>query len=388
MFSFLAKIFIKNREDYSSPSVRRAYGMLSGIMGIALNILLFAGKFLAGTLSGSIAITADAFNNLSDAGSSLITFLGFRFAGMKADRDHPFGHGRIEYIAGFSISILVIVMAIELGKTSIEKIISPSPVESGTLAVVILVLSILVKLYMFLYNRVYGARVSSSSMRVTATDSLSDAASTAVVLAAIIVSKVSGVNIDGWCGVLVAIVVLLAGLGAAKDTITSLIGGAPDPELVESIKDITMSYDDIVGIHDLVIHDYGLGRLIISLHAEVPCDIDMMKIHDVIDRIEHELSSRLGCEAVIHMDPIDANNTRVIETRRIVDGMVGSIFPGMTIHDFRMVSGHTHSNLIFDVLAPSGCPLGDEDIKGRVQELIREKWPVYNCVIKIDRSYI
>lgn len=362
--------------------------MLSGIFGISLNILLFAGKFLAGTLSGSIAITADAFNNLSDAGSSLITFLGFRFAGMKADRDHPFGHGRIEYIAGFSISILVIVMAIELAKTSIEKIISPSPVDSAPLAIIILALSIILKLYMFIYNRVYGNRVASSSMRVTATDSLSDAVSTAVVLVSIIVSKVSGVNIDGWCGILVALAVLAAGIGAAKDTITSLIGGAPDPELVENIKNITMSYDDVVGIHDLVIHDYGLGRLIISLHAEVPCDIDMMKIHDVIDRIEHELSLRLGCEAVIHMDPIDTNNTRVIETRRIVDGIVGSVFPGMTIHDFRMVSGHTHSNLIFDVLAPSDCSLSDADIKNRVQELVREKWPAYNCIIKVDKSYI
>lgn len=388
MFSLLAKRFIKNSSDYTSPDVCRSYGMLSGIFGIFLNIVLFAIKFLAGTLSGSIAITADAINNLSDAGSSLITFFGFKFAGMKADKDHPFGHGRIEYIAGLSISVIVIVMGIELGKSSIEKIISPSPVDSGLLPIIILAVSIIIKLYMFIYNRSYGKKINSSSMRATATDSLSDAASTSVVLISILISKAFSVNIDGWCGILVALLVLYAGYSSGKDTLTSLIGAPPEKEFVKDIKDITMSYDDVVGIHDLVVHDYGMGRRIISLHAEVPCTIDMLVIHDVIDRIEKELSDKLNCEAVIHMDPIDVNNELVSNTREQLIPIVKSVNEKLTIHDFRMVSGTTHTNLIFDVVAPFDCTLNDEQIVLEIQERVREKWPTYNCVIKIDKLYI
>ena len=388
MFSLLAGRLIPNRTDYQDPAVRRSYGMLSGALGIVLNLLLCAGKFCAGLLSGSIAITADAFNNLSDAGSSLITLLGCRLAGKKADRGHPFGYGRMETIAGFVIALLVILMGVELGRTSIEKILHPQPVEAGALAVAILIASIAVKLYMFCYNRAYGRRVDSAAMRVTATDSLSDAGSTAVVLAAMVVGRVWNINIDGWCGVFVAAVVLLAGLSAARDTVGTLLGGAPDPELVRQIETIVLSYPEIHGIHDLVVHDYGLGRLLISLHAEVPCDGDILKIHDAIDRAERELGEKLGCEAVIHMDPIDTNDTAVTETRHAVEGLAREIDPQLTIHDFRMVPGETHTNLIFDAVIPPDYRAGEEALRRAIQEKVCRCWPEYRCVIRVDQSYL
>lgn len=388
MFSLLVRRCIPNSTDSHDPEVRRRCGMLSGLVGIVLNLLLCTGKFLAGLLSDSIAITADAFNNLSDAGSSLITFLGCRLAGKKPDREHPFGYGRMETIAGFVVALLVILMGLELGKSSVEKIMHPAPVQSGALVVGILIASILVKLYMFLYNRSYGRKMDSSAMRVTATDSLSDAASTAVVLASVLVSRLTGWNIDGWCGVLVAVAVLWAGCGAAKDTISALLGGPPDPALVKQIEEIVLSYDEIHGIHDLVIHDYGLGRLLISLHAEVPADENVLTLHDAIDRAELELADRLGCEAVIHMDPIDTNDDAVNEKRHQVEAVIREIDPNVTIHDFRMVPGDTHTNLIFDAVVPPEFDRSADELRRDIETRVREKWPDCQCVIHMDRSYL
>lgn len=388
MFSLLVRRLIPNSANSHDPEVRRRCGMLSGLLGIVLNLLLCTGKFLAGLLSGSIAIVADAFNNLSDAGSSLITFLGCRLAGKKPDREHPFGYGRMETIAGFVVALLVILMGLELGKSSVEKILHPAPVQSGALVLGILIASILVKLYMFLYNRSYGRRMDSSAMRVTATDSLSDAASTAVVLAALLVNRLTGWNIDGWCGILVAAAVLWAGCGAAKDTISALLGGPPDPALVKQIEEIVLSYDEIHGIHDLVIHDYGLGRLLISLHAEVPSDENVLTLHDAIDRAELELADKLGCEAVIHMDPIDTNDDAVNEKRRQVEAVIREIDPNVTIHDFRMVPGDTHTNLIFDAVVPPEFDRSADELRQDIITRVQAKWPDCQCVIHMDRSYL
>ena len=388
MFSLLVRRLIPNSADCHDPEVRRRCGMLSGLVGIALNLLLCAGKFLAGLLSGSIAITADAFNNLSDAGSSLITFFGCRLAGRKPDREHPFGYGRMETIAGFVVALLVVLMGLELGKSSVEKILHPDTVQSGPVVVGILLASILVKLYMFAYNRSYGKKMDSAAMRVTATDSLSDVASTSAVLASVLVSRLTGWNIDGWCGILVAAAVFWAGCGAAKDTISTLLGGPPDPALVKQIEDIVLSYGEIHGIHDLVVHDYGLGRLLVSLHAEVPADENVLTLHDAIDRAELELADKLGCEAVIHMDPIDTNDDAVNEKRRQLEDLIREIAPDVTIHDFRMVPGDTHTNLIFDAVVPPEFDRSADELHRDIEARVQDKWPECRCVIHMDRSYL
>ncbi len=386
MIEFLAKKWIHNREDVRDPEVRRRYGVLCSLTGICLNIFLFLGKYLAGVLSGSIAIMADAVNNLSDAGSSLITLIGFKFAGMKPDQEHPFGHGRIEYLSGLAVAAAIMLMGVELGRSSIEKIRNPEAVETGALSIGILVVSVGVKLYMSHYNRSIGKKISSSAMKATATDSLSDAVATTVVLLSMLILKFTGINVDGWCGVLVALFILYAGYGAARDTLDPLLGQRPDPELIEEIQRITLSHPEILGIHDLVVHDYGPGRVMISLHGEVSGDGDIFELHDVIDCIEKELKEKLGCEAVIHMDPIETNNETVRRTREEVAHMAALVNPEMTIHDFRMVTGSTHTNLIFDIVIPFGEKRTDEEIREEISRRIREKWKTYCAVISVDHG--
>ncbi len=388
MFSLLANIFIKDKDNVRDAGVRRSYGMLSGILGIALNIILFVGKYIAGVLSSSIAITADAFNNLSDAGSSLVTFIGFRFSGMKPDKDHPFGHGRIEYISAFVVSLVIILMGFELGKESVQKVISPSPVETGLLPVIILVCSVLVKLYMYYYNHRYGTKLESSVMKATSIDSLSDSLATTVVLASMLVAYLFKVNVDGWCGIIVALFILYAGFSTAKETIGELLGKAPSKELVDQIESIVMSHDEIIGIHDLVVHDYGPGRLIISLHGEVSSDGDLLHMHDAIDHIEYELNEKLNCESIIHMDPIDCNDENVVKMRQSVTDFVHSIDPRITVHDFRMVSGPTHTNLIFDVVVPYGFTKTDAELKKQIQDMVSQRWENHFCVITVDQPYV
>jgi cation diffusion facilitator family transporter len=387
MITILSSLFIKNRDQVGDGNVRRAYGMLCSIVGIALNVCLFAGKYLAGVISGSIAITADAFNNLSDAGSSFISLVGFKFSGMKADADHPFGHGRIEYVSGFGVSMIIILMGFELLKTSVGKIFHPEPVETSALAVGILIVSICVKAYMFFYNRSVGTKIQSETMKVTAMDSMSDSIATTAVLVSMGIAYVTGVNVDGWCGCLVACFVLYAGYGAAKDTLNPLLGEAPSKEFVDEIKSIVLAHPEILGIHDLVVHDYGPGRSMISLHGEVSGDSDIFEIHDVIDRIEKELKRKLGCEAVIHMDPIVVNNEKINETKKEIVEMIRENFPGVTIHDFRMVQGPTHTNLIFDAVVPFQYGKTNEEVKKGIAKLITEKWSNYYAVIQAEQSY-
>ena len=378
MIKFLIKRLIKNSDNVKDPAVRRMYGTLCSSVGIGLNICLFAGKYLAGVLSGSIAIMADAFNNLSDAGSSLITLIGFKFAGMKPDAEHPFGHGRIEYISGLAVSAAIILMGVELAKSSVSKIISPSPVDMSMMSIAILAVSVCVKLYMCSYNRFVGKQIDSAAMNATAIDSLSDAVATSVVLLAMLVLKFTGLNVDGWCGAMVALFILYAGYSAAKDTLSPLLGQPPEEELISQIRDITLSHQEIVGIHDLVGHDYGPGRLMISLHGEVPG----------IDQAEKELNDKLGCDAVIHMDPIATDDEEVNITRRSVAELCKDIHEDLSIHDFRMVKGPTHTNLIFDVVIPFALKLSDKEVTDEIRKRISQKWDNYYAVIEVDHSYV
>lgn len=387
MIRILSGIFIKNRHDYNNPIVRKAYGVLTGIVGIVLNIILCAAKFVAGILSGSISVIADAFNNLSDAGSSLISLIGFHLADMKPDSDHPFGHGRMEYISGLVVSMLILVMGFELGKSSVQKIISPQPIETDMVTIIILVVAILVKLYMHLYNRSYGNRINSSAMKATAIDSLSDVVATTVVLASVLVSKFTGFNIDGYTGVLVALFIFYAGIRSIKETIDPLLGQAPDPDFVKQIRDVVEEYPDIVGIHDLIVHDYGPGRRIVSLHGEVSEKGNMVELHDIIDRCERDISERLNCLVTIHMDPISINDARVDGMKQLILAKIHEHNSKITIHDFRIVDGPSHTNIIFDAVMPNDYKGNEKQLRKRFEEIIDEL--PGNCVgvITIDRQF-
>ena len=388
MISVLAKWLIPNREQVEDGAVRRAWGALCGFVGIGLNILLFAGKLAAGTLSGSIAITADAFNNLSDAGSSVVTLLGFRLAGKKPDAGHPFGHGRLEYVSSLIVAGLILLMGAELAKSSVDKILHPEAVTFSWLAAGILLASIGVKLYMYLYNRAVGKKIKSAAMSATAADSLSDTAATSAVLLAMVIGKLTDVQLDGWVGLVVALFILWSAVQAARDTISPLLGQAPDPMLVKEIESLVMAHDTVVGIHDLVVHDYGPGRCIISLHAEVPADEQVLELHDVIDNIEEELAQKLHCEAVIHMDPVVVGDPTVTALHQQVAALVKTIDPRITIHDFRMVPGQTHTNLIFDAVIPFDERLTRQQVADRIRQMVSEMEGDYRAVVKVENSYV
>lgn len=386
MVELLAKFFIKDTKE-ESPEARQAYGVLCGSVGIFFNIILALGKFIAGLLSGSIAIMADAANNLSDAGSSLIVLFGFKLAGQKPDTDHPFGHGRVEYISGLLVSMLIIYMAFELLKSSVDSIIHPGEITFEPVILVILIASILVKFYMFLYNRKFGKRIHSEAMMATAMDSLSDMGATSVVLISMLVSYYTDVQIDGICGVLVALLIFYAGFNSAKETINPLLGQPPEPEFVQRIEELVLAEENITGIHDLIVHNYGPGRVMISLHAEVPADGDILALHDMIDNVEHRLKSELHCAAVIHMDPVSTKDEETLELKQVVTNIVKELDPVLSIHDFRVVKGPTHTNLIFDMVVPFDFPMSDVDVADKVQNKIWKYNPVYFAVIEIDKAY-
>lgn len=388
MVNLLARIFIPDCKNYTDKTVREKYGILCALVGILLNVLLFAFKFAAGTLSGSIAVTADAFNNLSDAGSSVITLLGFRLAAQKPDSEHPFGHGRFEYISGLIVSMIIVIMGAELVRTSFEKIVSPSEEQSfGILSAVILVCSVCVKLYMAFYNTKIAVKINSSAMKATAADSLSDCIATFVVLIGMVISYFAHVNIDGWLGLAVAMFIIFAGVGAAKDTISPLLGEPPTKEFVDSIKSTVLAHDKILGVHDIVVHNYGPGRVMISLHAEVSDKSELMQTHDLIDNIERELMHRLGCIAVIHMDPIADDDE---STRRLKEQVITAVKcfdERVSVHDFRTVPGTTHTNLVFDVCAPYSLKLTDSEIVSNISDIVKQTvGQSFNCVIDVDRD--
>lgn len=385
MIRLLSKMFIQNHTNYDNPTVRTAYGILCGVAGIILNIFLFTIKMLAGIFSHSIAITADAFNNLSDAGSSLITLFGFRLAGSKADTDHPYGHGRMEYLSGLLVSVLIIYMGFELLTSSVNRIIKPETVTYSIPVFCILLLSICTKGYMFFFNRAYGCKIHSGALKAAGTDSLGDMISTSVVLLCAVLSHFFSLQLEGYCGVLVGLMILYAGWQAAKETVSPLLGKAPDPELVEQIRDIVLSGEGVLGIHDLMVHDYGPGRLFISLHAEVPADGDMLALHDSIDNIEHTLAQKLNCAAVIHMDPIHNKDAETILYKTFIENYLATLSDRISVHDFRVVKGPTHTNLIFDVFSPYDCPVSDEDLLKYLKNYIASLEGNFYGVITLDK---
>lgn len=388
MISFLSKLIIKDIDNTADERVRQAYGMLCGGVGIGLNVLLFLGKALAGYFSGSIAITADAFNNLSDAGSSVITLVGFKMAGQKADSRHPFGHGRIEYISGFLVSVIILIMAFELFQASLQKILHPAAIESGPAVIGVLCASVLVKLYMFLYNRSIGKKIESAAMEATAKDSLSDTLITMTVLATALLSRYTGLILDGYCGVVVAAIVFLAGLGAARETIGPLLGQPPEPAFVEKVEDIIMEYREqgVIGMHDLVVHNYGPGRIMLSVHVEVPSDGEIMTLHELIDLIEHRLRRELNCSAVIHMDPVCLNDGLTNEWKGKVADIISGMEGKVSFHDFRIVRGAMHTNLIFDVVVPFDYPMSDSEVAAYIQNQVFLLDQNFFVLIDVDKA--
>ena len=387
MFLLIRKLQSVNRGPYSAD-IRRKFGVLSGAVGIVFNILLFAGKLTVALLSGSVAIIADAFNNLTDAASSVVTIVGFKLSGKKPDPQHPFGHGRFEYISGFIVSIVIILVGFELAKSSVEGIITPNPVEFSTLTVAILAAAMTVKLYMALYNRKLAVIFDSATMKAVMKDSLSDVAATGAVLVSLIISHYTTLMLDSYAGLLVSLFILYSGAMSAKDTLTPLLGTPPSKELVSDIEKIVMSHRAIVGMHDLVVHDYGPGRCIISLHAELPSTIEVFEAHSVIDDLENELEEKTGCEAVIHYDPIDTNDEELKRLKAIVSVIVNSIDGTLAIHDFRYIPGETHTNLIFDIVVGYGCAKCDDDLKKQISEEVLKLLPNHYCIIKCDKAYI
>ena len=387
MFFLIRRLEKREGGNYSAE-IRRKFGVISGYVGILLNILLFAGKITVALISGSVAIIADAFNNLSDAGSSIVTIVGFKLSGKKPDPQHPFGHGRFEYITGFIVSIAILFMGFQLAQSSVRSIISPSEVEFSIITVIILAVSILVKLYMALYNRKLSRLFDSAAIAAVEKDSLSDTAATSAVLISLIVSRYTSVSLDSYAGLLVSLFILYSGVMSARDTLAPLLGTPPSKELVDNIEKIVMSDEIIDGMHDLVVHDYGPGRVMISLHAEVSADVDVFKAHSVIDDIEKELQEKLGCEAVIHYDPIDTNDEELKRLKAIVTDIVEEIDERITLHDFRYVPGETHTNLLFDIVVAYGCAKCDEDLKQEISDEVLKRLPNHYCVIKCDRSYV
>lgn len=386
MIRILERIFISKRAESEK---RQAYGVLCGVVGIFLNICLFAGKFLAGVISNSIAITADAFNNLSDAGSSVVTLIGFKLAGAKPDPEHPFGHGRMEYVSGLVVAGAILIMAFELVRDSVDKIIHPQETVFSTTALMILAVSILVKLYMAYYNKSIGKKINSAAMRATSLDSLSDACATSVVLISALITEFAHVQIDGWCGALVGLFIFYAGINAAKETLNPLLGQPPEKEFVEEVERLVMQEETVRGIHDLVVHDYGPGRLMISLHAEVPAEGNILELHDMIDNLEKRIGNEMHCEVVIHMDPVVTGNPVIEELKRTEKSILAEIGSELSMHDFRVVMGPTHTNLIFDVVIPFKYRLSDEELVEQLRIKTRERLgEEYFLVVKVDKAYV
>ena len=382
MIRLLSKMFIRNRSQTGDPDVRRAWGSLCGAVGILLNLALFAAKALAGAVSGSIAITADAFNNLSDALTSLITLAGFRLSARRPDRDHPYGHRRYEYIAGLIVSLAILLMGFDLARSSVARILSPAAVAFSPLSACVLLGSILVKLYMAIYNRSVGRRIRSAALAAAAADSLSDMAATSAVLAALLISRWTGVNIDAWAGAAVSLLILWTGFRSARETISPLLGKAPDPEFVRRIGEIVAECPDILGMHDLMVHDYGAGRTMISLHAEVRADRDVMSLHEAIDGVERRLLDELRCTATIHMDPVARNDREASALRERIEACIReALGDGVSLHDFRFVPG---CHLAFDAVVPYECPLSDDQALQTITALARALCPDCETTVTID----
>lgn len=386
MITLLSRILIPDHQNTDLPEVRRLYGVLSGAVGIFLNLVLFAGKLAAGLLAHSVSITADAFNNLSDAASSVITLVGFRLAGKRPDRDHPFGHARIEYITGILVSVSILLMGAELARTSVMRIIEPKDTVFSSFSAGILIASIAVKLYMFYYNRSLGRKIDSVALSSTAMDSLSDCISTSVVLICMIISRLSGLSLDGWCGLAVSVFILRTGLAALMETSSPLLGEAPDPAFISRIKEIVLAAPGITGMHDLLVHDYGPGHIIVSLHAEVPASLSLMEAHEIIDRLESTLNTQFGIMSVIHIDPVDKSDKEAVVLSGRLLSKLHTIHPEAGFHDLRIIRGDDVPVVSFDAVIPYSLEVSDEIIVEELTAFISDNTAGYSSDIRVDRK--
>ena len=386
MTKLLCRLFVKNGENIKDRRVRRAYGTLCAVVGMILNILLFIGKFIVGTISGSVAIRADAVNNLTDAASQIISLVSSHIAAKPADRDHPFGHARMEYVASMIVSMLILVVGYQLFRDSLDKLIHPVVTEFRWVSIAVLGVSVLVKLWLGLFNRTVGDKIDSDVLRASKIDSLSDAAATSAVLVASLVQHYTNFDPDGYMGIVIAVLIVWAGIRILGDTKNSILGQSPDGHTVETIRAIVMSYPEALGLHDMVVHNYGPGCTIASLHVEVDGSANVFDTHDAIDRMEKQLFAEASIHATIHMDPIVTDDPTVVELCHRIAGMLCEIDGRLTMHDFRMVRGTTHTNLIFDVVAPFELADEDERLKARIGEVVKTIDESYCCVITVDRA--
>lgn len=388
MIRLLAKLFVKNYQDFHDPAVRRGYGALCSLTGIFLNLLQSVLKLLAGFFAGSVAIVADGINNLSDAASSIITLVGFRSAGKHADEDHPFGHGRSEYIAGVIVAVLVIVIGVEILKESIGKMIHPDPVAPSLLSFLVLGGSVLLKLYMFAYNRGYGKKLDSPTLKAVAVDSISDVFVTLVVILAMAVSKFSSLNVDAYGGFLVGLFVLYMGAQSIRETTSPLIGGRPDPDFVEQVRTLVSQQPHVLGVHDIMVHDYGHGIRYVSLHVEVPGDMNVTEVHDEVDFAEHLLRKELGCKAVIHMDPAMEDTERTKEIRSTLEDLMAHEFPSFELQDIRVVEQEPKNKLIFEVDVPVSYIDDEQALRKELKALAVQALPDYSIRVILDHKYV
>lgn len=392
MFSkFLIKTFVKDSENTANENVRGAYGFLAGVIGIIVNLFLFGVKFSVGMISQSIAVTADAFNNLTDAGSSLVTILGFKLSNMPADEEHPFGHGRIEYLSALIVSAMVMIVGVEFIRSSIERILNPTSVQFEIIPFVLILFSIIFKIWLSRFNVRIGNKINSSALKASGLDALGDVVTSSTVALSLLASKWTNFPIDGYIGVAVALMILYSGFKLTKETLNPLLGEAPDPKLVTSIKEEVLSYKNIIGVHDLIIHNYGPGKCMCSIHAEVPSNMSIVKIHEIIDAAEKDVSKKLNIYLVIHMDPINVNDTEIMETQYELLKILNDNPLVKSMHDFRMVGAGEKKNLIFDVVVESNrkkMQITDEDIKRDICEKIKKVYPTYNCVITVDNDFL
>ena len=386
MTKLLIRKFVANHDDTTAPEVRAAYGKLSGIVGIVCNILLFAAKIIIGIMSSSVAIVADAVNNFTDAASSIISLIGFRLSEKPADKEHPYGHGRYEYLAAMGIAVLIIVIGIELFKSGIEKILNPAIIVFSFPLGLVLILSIVLKLWMMAFNRYAGGKINSKALLAASADSRNDVIATTAVLVSAIFSHIFNIDLDGWMGVGVSIFILASGFGIVKDTIDPMLGNAPNPEYIESIKTKILSYPGVLGMHDLIVHDYGPCRKFASVHVEMAAEEDVIETHDVIDNIERDMLEEIGLHLIVHFDPVVTNDTSTQNLRKLIEDVVTQIDASLTIHDLRVVQGSTHTNLVFDCVAPYEIKISDSKLKELIEEKVKEINSEYNCVITIDKS--
>lgn len=391
MFSnLIIKTFIKDYKNTENESVRSSYGYLASIVGIIINIILFLIKFSVGLISASIAITADAFNNLSDAGSSVITMIGFKLAKMPADKEHPFGHGRIEYISALIVAFMVMLVGFQFTKSSIERILNPTPVTFEVIPFILLVVSIFFKFWLSRFNKLTGNRINSSALKAASVDALGDVFTSTCVVISFLAAKFTTFPIDGYIGVIVSLAILYAGFTLVKETINPLLGEAPDPELAKNIREMVLSYDHIIGVHDLIIHNYGVGKCMASIHAEIPSDINVMKIHDIIDMAEREISKKLKIYLVIHMDPICLEDDEIKQAKEEIDKIIKYNTLIESMHDFRIIGHGNKKNLIFDIVVnPEKLRkvMSESELKEEIIKAVKETHPQYNCIITIDKDF-